>query len=352
MTFPWERAGRAYYSENNPYAAQWLRNLIDAGCIAFGDVDERSIVDVAMDDIRGYTQCHFFAGLGGWPYALRAAGWDDRRPVWTGSCPCQPFSNAGKRKGFEDERHLWPEWFRLIRQCIPATIFGEQVASAIKHGWLDTVFADLESENYACGAAVLPACSVGAPHKRDRLWFVANAKSERCGEARAGSGQSAQRFGDSGKPGQLASRVLGHALRARLQERRMAWPAELGQATERTGAPISSVGHASGEQVGISGFAWQSRNTHWSNVEWLPCRDGKARPVESGTFPLAHGVSGRVVIRRSAIEGKSEIEEEHWYSRVGALSGIGNAIVPQVAVEFIAAFLDTYLKHAFPWEHP
>ena len=85
----------AYYNENNRFAAQWLRNLIAAGDIAPGDVDERSITEVRPDDLRGYTQCHFFAGIGGWSAALRLAGWPDDRPVWTGSCPCQPFSAAG-----------------------------------------------------------------------------------------------------------------------------------------------------------------------------------------------------------------------------------------------------------------
>ena len=162
----------AYYNENDPFAAAWLRELIKAGSIAPGDVDERSIADVRPDDLRGYPQCHFFAGIGGWSHALRLADWDDARPVWTGSCPCQPFSAVGKQAGVKDDRHLWPEFFRLIRECRPDTVFGEQVASAIGHGWLDTVSADLEGESYAVGAVVLGAHSVGAPHLRQRLWFV------------------------------------------------------------------------------------------------------------------------------------------------------------------------------------
>lgn len=164
----------AYYNENNPHAAQWLRNLIAAGHIAPGYVDERSIEDVRWDDLH-YTQCHFFAGIGGWSLALRLAGWPDSHHVWTGSCPCQPFSVAGKGEAFGDARHLWPVWARLISQCRPAIVFGEQVASPAGVRWADRVAQDLEAEGYAFGTAILPASSVGSPHQRDRFYFTANA---------------------------------------------------------------------------------------------------------------------------------------------------------------------------------
>lgn len=166
----------AYYNEFDPYAANWLRNLIAAGHIAAGDVDERDIRDVRADDLRGYTQCHFFAGIGGWSLALRLAGWPDDRPVWTGSCPCQPFSAAsGKRAAQQDERHLWPHWYGLIRELAPPIIFGEQVEDAIAYGWLDDVFHDLEASSYACAPSVLPACAAKKGHERERIFFVANA---------------------------------------------------------------------------------------------------------------------------------------------------------------------------------
>ncbi|MET3929547.1 DNA (cytosine-5)-methyltransferase 1 [Lysobacter sp. OAE881] len=166
----------AYYNELDPHAAAWLRELIKAGHIPAGDVDERSIEDVRPDDLRGYHQHHFFAGIGGWAYALRLAGWPDDQRVWTGSCPCQPFSAAGKGIGFEDERHLWPAWQHLIAQCRPSVVFGEQVEGAVRKGWLDRVASDLEGLGYAFGAAVLQASAVDAPHRRDRLWFVADAE--------------------------------------------------------------------------------------------------------------------------------------------------------------------------------
>ena len=163
---------RAYYNEFDKYAAQWLRNLIAAGHIAPGDVDERDIRDVRPNDLRGYTQCHFFAGIGVWSYALRLAGWPDDRSVWTGSCPCQPFSAAGKGAGFADERHLWPAFHHLIKERRPSEIFGEQVASKDADSWIDLVQDNLEGMGYAFGAVPFPAAGVGAPHIRERLYWV------------------------------------------------------------------------------------------------------------------------------------------------------------------------------------
>lgn len=173
----------AYYNENDPFAAAWLRELIAEGLIADGIVDERSITEVSARDLRGFDQCHFFAGIGGWSYALRLAGWNDDKEVWTGSCPCQPWSDAnvweGGGKGKQDSRDLWPAWKRLIAKCQPSTVFGEQVSAAIRRDWLDRAFDDLETQGYSCGAAVLPAYSVGAAHQRKRLYFVADSGVER-----------------------------------------------------------------------------------------------------------------------------------------------------------------------------
>ena len=156
-----------WLNENNPYAAQWLRNLIAKGHLPDGKVDARSILDLRPSD-AGARQCHFFAGIGGWPLALDLAGWPRDREVWSASLPCQPISVAGKREGAEDERHLWPVFYRFVRERRPAVIFGEQVASKDGREWLAAVRADLEAIGYAVGAACLPACSVGAPHRRYR----------------------------------------------------------------------------------------------------------------------------------------------------------------------------------------
>jgi DNA (cytosine-5)-methyltransferase 1 len=198
----------AYYNEIDPKAAAWLRELIKQGHIAHGVVDERSISDVKPNELVGFTQCHFFAGIGGWSLALRLAGWPDDRPVWTGSCPCQPFSAAGRRGGMSDERHLWPHWHHLINQCRPATVFGEQVASKDGLGWLDLVSADMEATGYAFAAADLCAAGVGAPHIRQRLWFVGMADSAST-RLEGGGGSFLQR-GDYGYVSDRSDGGLGH----------------------------------------------------------------------------------------------------------------------------------------------
>ena len=168
----------AYYNEHDKYAAQWLRNLIDAGHIAHGFVDERDIRDVRPRDLGGFVQCHFFAGIGGWSLALRLAGWPDERRAWTGSCPCQPFSSAarGRSKRQADDKHLWPIWRDLISECAPGRIFGEQVAAA--GDWLDEVCDDMEDLGYAIGASVLTSCGVGKDHARPRIYFACHANRE------------------------------------------------------------------------------------------------------------------------------------------------------------------------------
>lgn len=307
----------AYYNEFDEYAAQWLRNLIAAGHIAPGLVDERSIKDVRPQDLAGFTQCHFFAGIGVWSYALRLAGWPDDRPVWTGSCPCQPFSTAGKGKGFADERHLWPEFYRLIRECQPGVVLGEQVASKDGLAWLDTVCANMEGAGYAIGAVDLCAAGVGAPHIRQRLFFGAVALGPTHGGLGHGlgaglqgwigmSGRSDQRAaGPSGLAGGLADSDGGLARDGAIQRRR-----------QHRCEPQD--GEAGGLVEGADPAGTGTTDGVWRDPDWLLCRDDRWRPVEPGTFPLADGAP----------------------ARVGRLRAYGNAIVAQAAAEVISAFME------------
>jgi DNA (cytosine-5)-methyltransferase 1 len=285
----------AYYNEFDPFAAAWLRELIKAGHIAPGDVDERSIKDVKADDLRGYTQCHFFAGIGVWSHALRSAGWSDERPVWSGSCPCQPFSAAGKGGGFDDERHLWPDFFRLIAECRPDVVLGEQVASKDGLGWLDLVYADLEGADYAVGAVDTCAAGFGAPHIRQRLYWTGT------------------RLADTESAGK--QRELGNAQRA---GRQGVWAQQERPEHDRSSADGGLAVEQDGRLVDCSSTDRPGpTNGLWRDADWLGCRDGKWRPVEPGTFPLAHGAA----------------------ARVGRLRGYGNAIVAPQAQAFVEAVM-------------
>ncbi|HBX8329789.1 TPA: DNA cytosine methyltransferase [Klebsiella pneumoniae] len=382
----------AYYNEIDPFAAHWLRNLIAAGHIAPGEVDERSIEDVTPDDLRGFTQCHFFAGIGVWSHSLRLAGWPDDRPVWTGSCPCQPFSAAGKGDGFADERHLWPHFFYLISERRPQHVFGEQVAAGNANVWFDLVQADLEGMGYAFGLVPFTSAGIGAQHIRERAYWVAHAHgviSDRRGDVRAPGRDEYSNVGDDDRladsnhdrqqPGQGAgcrcqcaeqgidigrggeNGGLGNANVARLEglsgndcaagREGATGPAAApgvhdGLANtdnEQHSIAISGCGHehvSTGREqdpaasAGLRGnYRTLEVNGFWRDADWLLCRDGKWRPVEPGTFPLVDGAAARM----GRVEpGVARVASSN---RVGRLKGYGNAINAQAAAAFIRAYI-------------
>ncbi|EIX9642888.1 DNA cytosine methyltransferase [Klebsiella pneumoniae] len=354
----------AYYNEIDPFAAQWLRNLIAAGHIAPGEVDERSIEDVTPDDLRGFTQCHFFAGIGVWSHSLRLAGWPDDRPVWTGSCPCQPFSPAGKGDGFADERHLWPQFFHLISERRPQHVFGEQVAAGNANAWFDLVQTDLEGLGYAFGLVPFTSAGIGAPHIRERAYWVANATGQLHHQCNDGTNE----LGRKGNPEQnrMGGGIggLGNANVARLEglsgndcaagREGATGPAASpgvhdGLANTEGSRRRERIENIAGVRIGnaeegaagrfakhgcmVDEFRPLEVNGFWRDADWLLCRDGKWRPVEPGTFPLVDGAAarlGRVEPRVARVASSN---------RVGRLKGYGNAINAQAAAAFIRAYM-------------
>lgn len=341
-----------YYNDREPFAAAWLRELMADGQITQGDVDERDVWDIVPQELREYRRVHLFAGIGGWDYALRLAGWPDDAEVWTVSCPCQPFSTAGKKRGVADERHLWPAAFHLIDALRPRVVFGEQVASRDGLAWLDIVLSDLEGAGYATGAVDCCAAGLGAPHIRQRLWFVAlddgagraawrpeSLAREDARHVAISSGahgglavsEHAERGAEQPEIGERGGRSrlggngsLGNASGTGLEGRR-----QRGDGADEGAARSASVALGLGDTEGgngevpvrtrrggsESGGTGGPVNGFWSDAEWLWCRDRKYRPAGPGIFPLAHGVQ----------------------NRMGTLRGAGNAIVPEVAAAFITA---------------
>ena len=294
----------AYYNENDPKAAAWLRELIKEGLIAPGDVDERSILDVRPHELTPYTQHHFFAGIGGWSYALRLAGVPDHFPVWTGSCPCQPFADCGKGLGFSDPRHLWPVWSNLIRERHPSIVIGEQVASPAALMWLDLVFSDLEEQKYACAAADLPAAGVGSPQGRPRIYFLASSMAER------------PVFNWQYTPGS-----------ERVRDQGSVWPQGAGaDGVQFSGeAPLWRLPDADNARLERPERHGQS---HQAREERPPARCKSMRSA-GGLWPPGPREIGSIPVLVDGLPGG-----------MGRCRGYGNAIVPQVAAVFIEAALD------------
>ena len=350
----------AYYNEFDPKAAAWIRQLIKNGMIADGEVDERSITEVTADEIRGFTQHHFFAGIGGWSYSLRLANWADSRPVCTASLPCQPFSVAGAQKGVDDERHLLPHFIELVKQCNFQTIFGEQVPGAIKHGWLDDLCTEMEREKYRVGQIVLTAAGEGAPHIRQRLYWVADTNGkQRQQRLQQMEGGQTERIGSNSIDSIMANDI-NKGLEGRIPRRENTTRETVSGHFGCSGTVDGMVdtinssnrgeigginGEKNGREIGNRENINQSRESigasaydDWSDPDWLYCRDEKYRPIKSSIEPLANGLPRGMGYSSDPSEPIDADNTQE--ARVMRLKGYGNAIVPQVAASFIKAFMD------------
>lgn len=330
-----------YYNDFDNQSVAWLTELIQAGEIPEGVVDGRSITDVESSDLVGFQQCHFFAGIAGWPLAFKLAGLPTTFPAWSGSAPCQPYSIANTEgQGNADDRNLAPELARIVRESKPAVLFGEQVKNAIKWHWLDNLFTELEAEGYACAAAVLPAGGIGTYHMRDRILFgavrLADAESvgaewEKCRGVRTQDGEAGGNRPDINLPGGIggAGGSVSHGS-----------VADSGSAgcEGRVPGRASKKWRVVYRRAGCNGTARDTLapDVLWSSPDWLGCKDGKLRPVESGTFPLADGLPDGLV--RSSITSLAEYPQA---ARGMRIKGYGNAIVPQLCAAFITQFLES-----------
>jgi DNA (cytosine-5)-methyltransferase 1 len=230
--------------------------------------------------------------------------WNRRIDILTGGFPCQPYSNAGKRLGTDDERHLWPEMLRAIREIQPRWVVGENVFGLVN--WndgmvFDEVQTDLESEGYEVQPYVLPAAGVGAPHKRDRVWFVAysnGAKSKN--DVRANN--ETKRTVRWGKKGNVFGEL----------------PCD-GVAPDTDNIGVQRGMHVDGRQREVSAQKASSQQAppcgnSWKNFPTQP-------PICGGYDGLPTGLDG--------------ITFPKW--RVESIKGYGNAIVPQVAYQIFRA---------------
>jgi DNA (cytosine-5)-methyltransferase 1 len=359
----------AYYNEHDPVAAAWLRELIRDGLIAPGEVDERSIEDVTPDELRPFQQCHFFAGIGVWSLAARRAGIPDDAPLWSGSCPCQPFSPAGKGKKFADERHLWPAFHYLIEQSRPTLVVGEQVAGDDGDAWLDLVSADLDATGYAFGAAETVAAGFGAPHKRSRNYWMAHCIGAgleglgRDGDDRDQPGRIGAEPGRSvtarGISGELADhhrnrqRTTGSAGRDEPERHAQSGGAirqldnserdGRGPGRDYHGGHVRNELDATREQRPRRIDRPGPTNGYWRDADWLRCRDERWRPVESSPLVMADDRTIRDILAGGGRESDAFTfplcEAGTYRNRVGLLRGAGNAITLGQAEGFLRAVM-------------
>ena len=374
----------AYYNEIDSKAAAWLKQLIKNGNITPGEVDERSITEVSPDDLNGFDRVHFFAGVGTWDYCLNESGWGDE-PIWTASLPCQPFSSAGKGLGKADERHLLPHFLNLVRECGPATIFGEQVASsevvgseleasfivAVQQGgfskankiakrlvaqkgftfssrWIDDLYAEMEAEGYSVWHTVLGAHSVNSPHIRQRLYWAANSvnhSGERSlgridGEAQSCEISNRESIAIAGESCGTGEHVRGRANGNEQRPQGRARAERTDKFTVGQDGMVNGLGNAEGERFGEARQLGSRPEERFADagadIEWIYCRDNKYRPVKPGIFPLVDGITRGMVHSSDPSEPINANATQE--ARAIRLKGYGNAIQAQTAIAFITAF--------------
>jgi|14BtaG_2_1085337.scaffolds.fasta_scaffold49536_2 DNA (cytosine-5)-methyltransferase 1 len=243
---------------------------------------------------------------------LKGSDIDGPIDVICGGYPCQPFSTAGRRKGQEDDRHLWPEFNRLVAELRPSWVIGENVAGHISMG-LDDVLSDLEGQGYSARTFVIPACATDAPHRRDRVWTVAYSRGERLHKR--------------GRPSRASQEDK--------QLRRNEWNGLPGSEDEKEENIPKDVAHAIGGRRPGSGQPFDTSHQEAS-------AEGQAAQSVNG------GVGGKRITEPAMgrmVDGISRRMDGHcrWLDepdiprvakgvkdRANRLKALGNAVVPQI----------------------
>ena len=267
--------------------------------------------------------------------------WRGKIDVISGGFPCQPYSLAGKRLGKEDDRHLWPEMLRCIREIKPRWVVGENVFGIVNwNGGLvfDEVQADLEAEGYEVQPFVLPACAVNAPHRRDRVWFVAHSNhkggSAGCGQVQSEDGEVSEWHDDaelSNAGGGLTSDTSsdrrertgeGFEVKEGLQPR----PGTTGE-LERGFEGLCGKGDAADTEN-----SGQQTRPERPREKQFRRRDEPMGPRQWDRFPTQSPVCRRDDGLSSRLDG---ITFSKW--RNESIKAYGNAVVPQVVYQIFKA---------------
>lgn len=239
-------------------------------------------------------------------------GYSGQCDVITGGFPCQPFSAAGKRRGTADERYLWPEMLRVINEVKPRWVIGENVRGLVNwDGGLvfDTVCTELENIGYEVQPFIIPACGVNAPHRRDRIWFIANAKGYVTRKQEPKNSEWAEHTTERDKVWSDVTRIGGNGNVADAQN-----------VFNASGLGRNALNNEHGNtEQGQSGREFGATNSARNTWDGFPTQP----PVCGGNHGVPDGLDG--------------IAFSKW--RKESIKSYGNAIVPQVAYEIYKAIM-------------
>jgi len=250
--------------------------------------------------------------------------------ILTGGFPCQPFSHAGKRKGTDDNRYLWPEMLTTIRIIKPSFVVGENVAGLVSMEdgkTLDGIFVDLEDEGYTVESFIIPACGVGAWHRRDRIWIVAYNNTVRCGNGRNAIKKGSKTRSKPFNRNERLDKDVSNTESTKCKQSGDSWTRG-----DRFTNSCKDVPHTDCQGP-------QRRNGRELSERSIKQSFGKGNTQDDGTDRQFESRLGRMVDGLSLWLDEPDIPRVATgiKDRANQLKGLGNAIVPQVALEIFKA---------------